>query len=297
MYDRFSKDFKDKFKKENAWSKVAETAGLSVEDCIKKYKNIRTNYVRNWKKRKPSGSGRESDNSENSQKCYQWLDTFIEHRKTFTNLPSSFYSVGTTSDAESSVSEFHHLENDSSILQDDMEEGEEDIDSFENVSNITVSSSPEIAPSSMKNKQNCTKRNTSDMRNEQNNRPWAKGSKKVKKCDIDDAFLKTINNFEKSFSSKLAHKYQDDEDLLFCKSLVPQIRRLRPETKGLAKCQILQLLQGFEFGTPLTTPAATTSFCRPSSTANVPYLQDEFGAPSSFHTFNQAVSREFPTYK
>ena len=38
LYHRFSKDFKDKCKKDNAWSKIAEATGLS-EECTKKYKN------------------------------------------------------------------------------------------------------------------------------------------------------------------------------------------------------------------------------------------------------------------
>ncbi|CAB4013440.1 Hypothetical predicted protein, partial [Paramuricea clavata] len=170
LYDPFSKDFKDKGKKDNAWSKVAEATGLSIEECTRKYKNIRTNYVRNCKKRKPSGSGRASEDSEDSN-SYRWLDTFIENRKTFTNLPSclsssSLLPVGTISDTESSsISEFSNLENDSSFVQTDVEHEEEDDDSFGNVSNISVSPSPEITSSSLGQVRKMSK----------NNRPWAKG--------------------------------------------------------------------------------------------------------------------------
>ena len=86
LYDRFSKDFKDKHKKNNGWNQVAKATQIPVEECIKTYKNIRTNYVRHMKKRKPSGSGRTSEDNVNSLCNFQWLDTFIEHRKTFTNL-------------------------------------------------------------------------------------------------------------------------------------------------------------------------------------------------------------------
>jgi hypothetical protein len=57
------------------------------------------------------------------------------------------------------------------------------------------------------------------------------------KSDVDNAFLKTINTFEKSFSShvnKLSDKSGEDEGL-FCKSLVAQIRRLLPERKAFSK--------------------------------------------------------------
>ena len=107
-----------------------------------------------------------------------------------------------------------------------------------------------------------------------------KGSKKVKKCDVDNAFLKTIGTFEKSFSSHvktLSEKSQDEKDLLFCKSIAAQMKRIPQERKGIAKCQILQMLQGFDFGTFPTTV--------PHSTFSVPLFNRQVG------------SDEFPTYK
>lgn len=101
------KRFKGKLKKENAWSKMAKINWFFVEERIKMYKNIRTSYVRYWKKRKPSGSRRESDNSETLQRCYNLLDTCVEHHKAFSYLPSSCHllkkasPVATTSDGES----------------------------------------------------------------------------------------------------------------------------------------------------------------------------------------------------
>lgn len=87
--------------------------------------------------------------------------------------------MGTISDTESSsVSEFSNLENDSSFVQTDVEDEEEDNDYFGYVSNISISPSPEITSSSLGQDQESMKRKRSE-ENEQNNRPWAKGSKKV----------------------------------------------------------------------------------------------------------------------
>ena len=41
---------------------------------------------------------------------------------------------------------------------------------------------------------------------------------------------------------------KEDEDSLFLKSLVPQLKRLHSKTKAKAKCQMQQLLFDYEFG-------------------------------------------------
>ena len=43
-------------------------------------------------------------------------------------------------------------------------------------------------------------------------------------------------------------KEETDEDSLFMKSLVPQLKRLDPKTRSFIKCQIQQLLFQAEFG-------------------------------------------------
>ena len=45
-FNRFSKEFKDKFKKINAWSKVGEFFSISPAAAEKKFRNVRTAYGR-----------------------------------------------------------------------------------------------------------------------------------------------------------------------------------------------------------------------------------------------------------
>uniref|UniRef100_A0A1X7VAV1 MADF domain-containing protein n=1 Tax=Amphimedon queenslandica TaxID=400682 RepID=A0A1X7VAV1_AMPQE len=52
LYDKFSRDFKDKYKKQNAWSAIATTFGVTPEEAEKRYKSIRTSFGRYLKKRK-----------------------------------------------------------------------------------------------------------------------------------------------------------------------------------------------------------------------------------------------------
>ena len=279
LYDRFSKDFKDKHKKNNAWNQVAEATQIPVEECIKKYKNIRTNYVRHMKKRKPSGSGRTSEDSVNSSCNFQWLDTFIEHRKTFTNLSDTESTQSSCEITQESVStaSSHDLDED---------EDSDNNNDIESATNISVS--PETVLPSVGDAQGNSKRSTNE-ENAESKRPWAKGSKKAKKSDIDNAFLKTINSFEKSISSHVHNaneKSREDEDYLFCKSIAAQIKRLPAEKKGIAKVQILQMLQSFEFGAS-STPASVPLYQVPLSAVNVPlsprnipFSQEDYGQHS-----------------
>ena len=45
LFNRFSKEFKDKFKKINAWSKVGEVFSISPA-AAEKFRNVRTAYSR-----------------------------------------------------------------------------------------------------------------------------------------------------------------------------------------------------------------------------------------------------------
>ena len=58
IYNRSSKDFKDKFKKDNFWKAVAERVIEPVDVIKKRYENIRTQFGKYLKKRKGiSGAG------------------------------------------------------------------------------------------------------------------------------------------------------------------------------------------------------------------------------------------------
>ena len=54
LYHKFSTDFNNKYKKQNAWDAIAKTFGSTVKSFEKKYKYIRTSYGRTWRKIKPS---------------------------------------------------------------------------------------------------------------------------------------------------------------------------------------------------------------------------------------------------
>ena len=56
------------------------------------------------------------------------------------------------------------------------------------------------------------------------------------------------NQVDFAILAELSRDKEDDEDSLYLKSLVPQLKRLSQQTKACVKCQIQQLLFKAEFG-------------------------------------------------
>ena len=52
LFNRYSKEFKDKFKKINAWSKEGKVFSISLTAAKKKFRNVRTTYERYLTRRK-----------------------------------------------------------------------------------------------------------------------------------------------------------------------------------------------------------------------------------------------------
>lgn len=90
LYNRNSKDFKDKTKKANSWKKVGEKFNLSAAESEAKFRNItiRTAYGRYLKRVKtiPSGSGRDAVPREFVN--LELLNQHVAHRPSVTNRRS-----------------------------------------------------------------------------------------------------------------------------------------------------------------------------------------------------------------
>lgn len=88
IYNKFSKDYKNKQVRENCWTKLAEKFGYTAEEAERRYKNLRTSYGRYLKKLKnvPSGSGRDAIPTPGEFANLSWLDPYISHRSTSSNF-------------------------------------------------------------------------------------------------------------------------------------------------------------------------------------------------------------------
>ena len=79
VYNKFSNDFKDRQKKENAWKAIASVFGTTTVELIRRYKSIRSSYGRYLKRAKkgPSGSGRKDVQD---LQIAQLLHVYLQHK-------------------------------------------------------------------------------------------------------------------------------------------------------------------------------------------------------------------------
>ena len=172
LYDRYNKDFKDKFKKLNAWTEIGKRFGISPSQAEKKYNNIRSSFVRylRQKKKIPTGSGRKDLPPPPEFTNLDWLVTFIEHKYTSSNFQRSLTSkneedieqgdkgeINKDMDKPSeSPSPWGHSTDDASLLDDSIEVHKEQV----------INDEP----------------TRSEVK-----RPWAKGNKRGPSYDVDRA--------------------------------------------------------------------------------------------------------------
>ncbi|XP_003390248.1 PREDICTED: uncharacterized protein LOC100632937 [Amphimedon queenslandica] len=209
LYDRFSSEFKNKYIKQNAWTSVGKAFGASAEEAEKRYKSIRTSYGRYLKKKRhmPTGSGRKDVPCISEFENLDWLNIYIDHRPTVTNINNEHESDVDTCDTD---------DNEQVLCISDK------------------SGSDDIVANKMKAGEK---------------RPWSKSNSKSK---IDEALVKSIGSITKILEQhpndvKKGQEDVTDEDELFCRSLVPQLKRLPPPLKQQAKIHIQQLLFSTEF--------------------------------------------------
>ncbi|KAK3750224.1 hypothetical protein QZH41_015571, partial [Actinostola sp. cb2023] len=96
LYDKSTPEFKDKMKKERAWSAAAEIAGLpNGEEAKVLFQNLRSRYSRDKKRIKSKQvSGTSTDEVEIAKKeasemfvYLTWLDEYVQPRRSKSNFP------------------------------------------------------------------------------------------------------------------------------------------------------------------------------------------------------------------
>ena len=88
-YNKFSKDYKDKYISLNSWKATGETSGFDAPEAERRFKNCRTSYGRDLKKRNsiPSGSGHKAVPTAAEFANLEWLNCHINYRtETVTNI-------------------------------------------------------------------------------------------------------------------------------------------------------------------------------------------------------------------
>ncbi|XP_065332831.1 transcription factor Adf-1-like isoform X1 [Cloeon dipterum] len=223
LYDTRRPNYKDTVLKESIWTQIASNIGTPVQDVKTRWRSLRDRFTREKKAAILSNS---PDYTGKPFKPWplvehmNFLWSFISHREGHGNLrsrkvPSTEYSaIKNESKGESQD------ENEDSMMYEWVVEDDQ---LAEDHSRLVETTLEEPSPSA---EQSTSTRNTTKQR--------------ANKYDSGD----DQQPLEKRRRSESA----EDEDMLFCKSIVHTLHRLNPKQKAYAKLQILKVLYEAEFG-------------------------------------------------
>lgn len=244
LYNKYSKNYKDKYVKINCWTKIGEKFEMSAADAEKKFKNIRTGYGRYLKKVKsiPSGSGRDAVPVPKDFAGLDWLQKYISHRPTVTNISVNSIEVDSDGD-ENSVSEQGEINIDD-VSQETESENLDDSGASENIAERGLNEANKTELAEVPEKKKKKVYNTS--------RPWSTGNRKresKQKVDVEEELLVTANSLlQQAKKIPEPDKAEPDcENSYFCKSLLPRLKKLPPRTRALVRMKIEQILFEAEF--------------------------------------------------
>ena len=255
LYNKFSKDYKNKFTRLNCWRKIGEKFDVDAAEAEKKYKNIRTAYGRYLKKKKsvPSGSGRDAVPPQEFTNL-DWLANHINHKaSTVTNMPRR-------ESEDDDEEEERQLQNNSQHVAevDDEESLSEHEDPLTPLHDESPTCSPNAAAN--ENQPKTTKQKEKTKKKSTTKRAWASNLKKTKDQDIDLALLKTATSLAERVlqpepPKKSRIEEEEDEDTLYCRSLATRLRKLPLHTKAYLRLQIEQLMYQAQFADNSATHA------------------------------------------
>ena len=320
LYNKYSKDFKDKTKKTNSWAKVAEKLKITPTEAEKRFRNIRTAYSRFLKKAKsvPSGSGRDAVPVPREFENLGWLATYIDHRPTSTNMKQpkqqelnndSEDEKLAAPDVNDILGEFPNADDGCDVFQlNEMESG--------NLApeNQQGSIEPNDAQTNEAGKQ-CkdpigrpkkVSRRSSSLSSDLSSKSWSKASSSsMERAELDKVLVQsanTIANYLSDSKKRQDNPYEetDDEASNFCRSLVPRLKRLPPLKKAQMRMQVEQLFFQAEFAEPvLNSQPNAYSFNPAMCTSQIQDMQRGFamGRPYQLHEEQIEVNMNNPTYQ
>ena len=248
IYNKFSKDYKNRRTRENAWAKIAEKFGLTSADAEKKYKNIRTSYVRYLKRLKnvPSGSGRDAVPKAGEFVNLEWLDQHISHRKSTTNLHNQ------ESDDEEAIDnqqeDMNNSSSSSTRFVDDDTSPDIELDIADSPESSTTTSQTSVITAEMEEIPSKMKSSASTSKTK---RPWAASNhqKAGSSKDVDLAMIQIAEKLLKEPSEKPSSDInEDDEHMHFARSFAKRLKKLPERAQGYVRIQLEQLMFQAEFG-------------------------------------------------
>ena len=233
IYNKFAKDYKNRRARENAWAKIAEKFGLTSEDAKKKCKNIRTSYVRYLKRLKnvPSGSGRDPVPKAGEFANLEWLDQYISHRKSMTNLPNH------ESDDEEAIDnqqqeEMNNSCSSSTKVVDDDTSPDIELDIADSPESSTTTTQTSVSTAELGEIPSKKKSSASTSKTKW---PWAASNhqKAGSSKDVDLAMIQIAEKLLNEPSEKPSSDINEvDEHMHFAKSFTKRLKKLPERAPG-----------------------------------------------------------------
>ena len=235
LYNKFDAEFKNIDMKQNAWIKIAEVFKITPVEAAEKYRSIRTAYGRYLKKKRltPSGSGRSAVKHEYDY--LEWLNVYIEHRETVSNLPVESI-MSPQSQQQDQVFSSKTFQDSDTFTEAGDEALEKVLESSYSTYEPLDSSIPFVPGSNLLNSSEGANASKESNKASSSRNPAKKGLGKRPHTDhdgdeLDTSLLKTMKRIGDVLDQTNDETQQtDDEVMLFCKSIAPTLRRFEAET-------------------------------------------------------------------
>lgn len=262
IYDRKSKDFKDRNKKANCWKIIAERLGETVDKVKRRYETIRTNFSRYLSKKKgKSGSGASDVVVDPEYEHLVWLKPFIINRPSSGNFTRESSHSNMTSTQSPQQREF--ASDEESLYSADT--GEESDSSSVVVSKITGKQSSESATN---------KGISSEERKKRKERKTDSRKRKLEKTD--EQLEKSISSLNESIRqqerSSKRHENEMDEDAMYCMSLASRMRKLDDMNKAVVRNSIEKIFLDLQFSNR-SSPMQNAMHLIPQQPVQLPNMQ------------------------
>lgn len=273
LYNKYCQDYRNRELKNESWEKVARKFNMSPMAAEKKFRNIRTAYGRWLRKRRSNPSRNVSDFVPFSFENCEWLGPHINHKDMSLNSENGRRAKSAASDDENSpvtMSNIEFLNYDDEMYTQRNENNLGDTPIVQ-TKNIT---SQEEATDVHDNKRNlslynhCEKHETSKIAEDLNVLSTSETARNTNRM-LQQQIKRTYTQMNEDI------RYQsNDEDDLYCRSLIPRIKRLEPKAKAYVRLEIEKLLYHTEYSNPTSGSASFTDVNKPTSFPNGDTLHD-----------------------
>ena len=264
LYNKFSREYRNKELRNDCWQKVAEKFDLTPMAAEKKFRNIRTAYGRWLRKRRSNPPKNGQDFIPFAFENCEWLGMHIIHRdSTLSNDTTCIKAIDSGSDDDGSPVtmsniEFLNFADYNDYISPSSHHSNNNVSSQHEATTV-VETIPhdhrEIQTTQSNEAVNNTTTNYSESNGGESNKKitsYDKGNA-IENETSSNSLRRAPNERQLNNSVMVPHgikrRYSEyeDEDELYCRSLVPRLKRLTPQAKAYVRIQLEQLLYHAEY--------------------------------------------------